>query len=233
MKDSNKFHCCISVSFISFGVIWGSHVFAVNLLVRQSPFSALCEGQGLQPEERRPAFGQDVAAIKVSEFVPIIFHVGWQVFQILVSTESSAGSVEGQFQAAVRCSAWQMDGEPFLKKVSLTRIAVFVYLQEVSRNNFHYVFHEKVQNDFSRKFDGKVRQTKRKHLLKEIRLGNLSAAVYKSRLSIRFLYQEGMGNYRFNLELIFLVITVICSGMTEPVCSGEEDLSLRPHCVGF
>lgn len=49
----------------------------------------------------------------MSEFVPIIFHVGWQVFQILVSTESSMSSGEGQFPSAVRCSSWQMNEEPF------------------------------------------------------------------------------------------------------------------------
>lgn len=72
----------------------------------------------------------------MSEFVPIIFHVGWQVFQILVSTESSMSSGEGQFPSAVRCSSWQMNEEPFsfLKSVFfffffLIQIAAFVYLQ--------------------------------------------------------------------------------------------------------
>lgn len=93
----------------------------------------------------------------MSEFVPIIFHVGWQVFQILVSTESSMSSGEGQFPSAVRCSPWQMNEEPFpfIKSVFLIQIAAFVYLQLIRfqeitfiKNNFHNIFHEKVYNNF-------------------------------------------------------------------------------------
>lgn len=81
----------------------------------------------------------------MSEFVPIIFHVGWQVFQILVSTESSMSSGEGQFPSAVRCSSWQMNEEPFsfLKSVffffffNTDSCVCISSVNKVSRNSFH------------------------------------------------------------------------------------------------
>lgn len=35
--------------------------------------------------------------MKVTELVPSMFHVGWQVFQILVSSGSSVSPIEGRF----------------------------------------------------------------------------------------------------------------------------------------